>query len=136
MRKFALTAILGLAAGTILYRSNSAPIYAASDLQAATQTNAASQPPTHGEGAEIYENNCAICHGEKMEGILPAFPPLVGIQRQLSNSQITDLVHHGKGRMPAFTKLTDDDLTALLHFLESSQTMVATTAGAGAGASV
>jgi mono/diheme cytochrome c family protein len=101
------------------------PIYAAS--AAASGGMQATASPASGSGpsgAQIYENNCAICHGEKMEGILPAFPPLLGVGRHLTAQQITDLVHHGKGRMPGFTKLHDDEITALLHYLDSGQSLV------------
>ncbi len=80
-----------------------------------------SDPAQHPAGARVYAEQCAICHGEKMEGILPAFPPLAGVGRHLSSQQITSLVRHGKGRMPAFDKLPESDLTALLHYLEMSQ---------------
>jgi mono/diheme cytochrome c family protein len=68
-------------------------------------------------GAESYANHCAICHGDQREGILPAFPPLIGIGRQLTDAQITVLVRDGKGRMPGFAKLPQVELAALLKFL-------------------
>jgi mono/diheme cytochrome c family protein len=68
-------------------------------------------------GADAYTAHCAICHGDQREGILPAFPPLVGIGHQLTDPQITAIIHNGKGRMPAFPKLPAEELTALLHFL-------------------
>ncbi len=30
-------------------------------------------------GAHVYEANCAICHGDKREGIAPSFPALIGV---------------------------------------------------------
>jgi mono/diheme cytochrome c family protein len=72
-------------------------------------------------GAQVYAKRCAICHGEQKEGILPSFPPLQNIRRQMTTQQITDIIHTGKGRMPAFPRLPDADLTALLHYLVSSE---------------
>jgi mono/diheme cytochrome c family protein len=68
-------------------------------------------------GAQSYAKRCAICHGDNREGILPGFPPLVEIKRQLSEQQIAGIIHTGKGRMPAFPKLQNEELTALLRFL-------------------
>jgi quinoprotein glucose dehydrogenase len=36
---------------------------------------------------------------------------------RLTPSQATDIIHHGKGKMPAFTSLRDLDLETLLRFL-------------------
>ena len=94
-------------------------MYAASGPSLQTETppagHAASSP-----GAEAYANHCAICHGDRREGNLPAFPPLLGIERQKTNEQITELVHSGKGRMPAFPKLQGPELSELLHYLTTS----------------
>ncbi len=68
-------------------------------------------------GAAAYADHCAICHGDHREGILPAFPPLIGIGHQMTDAQIITLIHNGKGRMPAFPKLPPEEVTALLHFL-------------------
>jgi mono/diheme cytochrome c family protein len=71
-------------------------------------------------GAEAYAQHCAICHGEQREGILPGFPPLLGINHRMTDDKIADLVHTGKGRMPGFPNVQGGELTALLHFLNSA----------------
>lgn len=68
-------------------------------------------------GGEVYEKRCAICHGEKQEGILPSFPMLSGVGERLSHQQLVDVIHDGRGRMPGFPKLQTDALNALLRFL-------------------
>ena len=78
----------------------------------------ASQPDA---GATEYAKHCAICHGDQREGILPAFPPLLGIKRQLTDAQLVDFIHKGKGRMPGFPKLKDTELTALLGYLATTE---------------
>lgn len=72
-------------------------------------------------GAKSYAKQCAICHGDQREGILPSFPPLVGIKRQMNDQQLTDLIHKGKGRMPGFPKLPDAELTSLLAYLSTTE---------------
>jgi outer membrane protein assembly factor BamB len=68
-------------------------------------------------GAKSYADHCAICHGDQREGIPPSFPGLVGIGNRMSRDQVTELIHAGKGRMPAFPKLQDPELAALLRYL-------------------
>lgn len=68
-------------------------------------------------GAKVYDHNCAICHGDDLLGGPSNYPGLIGVRGRLTDEQILENVHHGKGRMPAFRKLTDDDTSALLRFL-------------------
>lgn len=77
-------------------------------------------------GAASYAKHCAICHGDQREGILPGFPPLLGINHRMPENKIADLVHTGKGRMPGFPNLQDGELTALLHYLTSAEPASAT----------
>jgi glucose dehydrogenase len=83
-------------------------------------------------GAKIYEKNCALCHGEDLLGAPSNYPGLLGVRGRLSDQQILDNLHHGKGRMPAFPKLTDVDTAALLRFLGNGSTPAATTPAATA----
>jgi quinoprotein glucose dehydrogenase len=78
---------------------------------------AASATDTDALGEKVYQQQCAICHGDKREGNPPSFPMLTGVGQRLSRTQIIQVIHQGRGRMPAFTKLPPDDLNALLHFL-------------------
>lgn len=70
-------------------------------------------------GNEAYANHCAICHGDNREGNLPGFPPLVGVDRRMTDEQITQIIRTGRGRMPGFPKLGQDELSALLHYLST-----------------
>jgi cytochrome c oxidase cbb3-type subunit 3 len=76
-------------------------------------------------GAQVYADNCAICHGDHREGNLPAFPPLVGVQHHMTDAQITDLVQKGKNRMPGNPALKGDDLKELLAFLNTADVAAA-----------
>jgi quinoprotein glucose dehydrogenase len=70
----------------------------------------------HSLGAATYQANCSGCHGPDRRGA-PSFPSLVRAVQFLSPQQITDMIHHGSGRMPAFTQLQGDTLKALLQYL-------------------
>ena len=74
-------------------------------------------PNSNSAGAQSYAKHCAICHGEQREGIIPGFPPLLDVNRQLTPPQIESLIRTGKGRMPKFTNLSQEEVTALLRFL-------------------
>jgi quinoprotein glucose dehydrogenase len=58
------------------------------------------------------------------------YPPLAGVRGRLADEQIIDAVHNGKGRMPSFKKMPEQDMTALLHFLGASNTLLASSANA------
>jgi quinoprotein glucose dehydrogenase len=72
-----------------------------------------------GKGADIYQNQCALCHGDNRAGSPPTFPSLIGVDGRLTTEQISNLIHSGKGRMPAFPALQDGDLDALIAFLRT-----------------
>ena len=77
----------------------------------------ASPAGSNAAGAGVYADHCAICHGDQMEGIPPSFPMLKGVGKRLSEAQIVEMVHQGKGRMPAMPNLVGPKLEALLGFL-------------------
>ena len=117
MKKIPVIAIATIVVIFAASRDKLTPIYAASVQKEST----AQATP----GAQVYEQHCAICHGEKREGILPAFPPLLSISRQLDAHEEETIIRQGKGRMPGFPKLQSTELTSLLHFLNSSETLAA-----------
>jgi quinoprotein glucose dehydrogenase len=68
-------------------------------------------------GQRIYLNQCALCHQDDMAGSPPEFPSLKGMGARLSQKEIAAKIRQGGGRMPAYTSFSDDQLTALVHFL-------------------
>jgi quinoprotein glucose dehydrogenase len=72
-------------------------------------------------GAATYQNNCAVCHGQDRSGSPPAFPSLQGIGNRMMPSGIADVVHAGRGRMPAFASLQGDTISALIDYLVSGK---------------
>lgn len=129
MKRLRLVALLAATLGLIAYFGKQMPIYAAAEL-APSVRSVESQQDTHTvdkDGAQSYVTHCALCHGEQREGILPSFPPLLGIERRMTNQQIVDLIHNGRGRMPGFPKLQSQELTALTHYLASGDISPSTT---------
>jgi quinoprotein glucose dehydrogenase len=79
--------------------------------------------PNTGENSAraIYMSQCSVCHGEKMTGSPPALPSLIAVGSRLTPAQIAATIKNGKGRMPGFPNLTDDQLFALINFLTSGE---------------
>jgi quinoprotein glucose dehydrogenase len=73
-------------------------------------------PPPGSVGEQIYQNQCSVCHGINRRGSPPSVPALVGIEGILTDQEIADTIHHGKGRMPAFS-LNDDQTQSLVRYL-------------------
>jgi cytochrome c5 len=82
-------------------------------------------------GARVYEKNCALCHGENLEGAPSNYPGLIGVRSRLGDKVVLQTIHEGKGRMPAFTTISDADAAALLRFLGASQSPLLASTVAG-----
>jgi quinoprotein glucose dehydrogenase len=68
----------------------------------------------------VYMSQCAVCHGEKLAGSPPAIPSLVGIGERMTPAAVVGTIKNGKGRMPGFPNLTDDQMFALLSYVMDS----------------
>jgi len=74
----------------------------------------------HGAKA-IYMSQCAVCHGQDMHGAPPDIPALAGIGDRRSPADIATTIRGGKGRMPGFPNLYEDQLNGLVEFLLSGE---------------
>jgi quinoprotein glucose dehydrogenase len=72
-------------------------------------------------GVDVYDDQCAICHGDDRAGDPPAYPSLIDVDKRLTAAQMADIVHNGKGRMTGFPSLHDDELDALLAYLRTGK---------------
>lgn len=69
------------------------------------------------EWEEIYENNCAACHGEHLEGeIGPAL-----LDSALSENELFQVIYNGRPElgMPAFSNLGTDRTWQLTNFIKN-----------------
>ncbi|HEX4784849.1 MAG TPA: pyrroloquinoline quinone-dependent dehydrogenase [Candidatus Sulfotelmatobacter sp.] len=69
----------------------------------------------------LYLSQCAVCHGEHMAGSPPSIPSLVGIGDRRSPAEIAAILKSGKGRMPGFANLEDDQFSALMSYLVNGE---------------
>ena len=111
-----------IALGSLAIQFLQRPIHAAqessADAEKSTQVKAqAAVDP----GSQSYAKNCAVCHGDQREGILPGFPPLLGVNHRFTDDKLAELIHAGKGRMPGFPTLQDGELSALVHYLTAAE---------------
>ena len=70
-------------------------------------------------GASLFENNCAVCHGEKGKGGTGVPLALPDFQRQVSDEFLFTTIRMGRpGRvMPAFTRLSDAEVHQIISEL-------------------
>jgi quinoprotein glucose dehydrogenase len=71
------------------------------------------------KGKQLYTTSCMTCHGKELEGsqMYGNTPALVDVKNRLSKAEVTDIIQKGKGVMPAFGWIKDNNLDAILAFL-------------------
>ena len=67
----------------------------------------------------LYLTQCGVCHGEAMTGSPPSIPSLANVGAILSPVDIGRTIRNGKGRMPGFPNLTENQTSALVDYLVS-----------------
>ena len=69
-------------------------------------------------GGRIYAANCSACHGaSRMGDSQQLYPSLIGINQRMSGSEIRNIIQNGKGIMPGFAQLDQQELRALTTYL-------------------
>ncbi len=100
-------------------------------------------------GAEAYTATCSGCHQPAGVGLPPQFPPLIDNPRAMDADYVRTVIANGlsgeievngtvyDGVMPAFSTLPDDDVEAIVFYLQSGfaapSTPAAETPGVGVG---
>ena len=78
-------------------------------------------------GKLLYTRICSSCHGADRRGgettpALGANPSLVGIEGKFSESDFKNIIAMGRGTMPPFGQLSDDEKTALASYILNLRT--------------
>jgi quinoprotein glucose dehydrogenase len=68
-------------------------------------------------GRGIYQSQCTICHRDDMAGSPPLFPSLKMVGKRLTPDAIAGVIRKGRGRMPSFPNLSDDEVGVLIDYL-------------------
>lgn len=72
-------------------------------------------------GQSLYMRNCAACHRADRQGSGQEYPSLVSIGSRLSKEELNTLIKSGRGRMPSFQHISDQDRTAIIQFLLNTE---------------
>lgn len=70
--------------------------------------------PTAGE--QLFQINCAQCHGPDRRGLTQA-PPLIGLRHRKTEAEVLAQMENGKGAMPSHPNLTLPEKKALVDYL-------------------
>ena len=105
------------ATGVIYVNINEIPTI--NRLEPLTQHDPATATPAQ-RGEMLYGTSCIFCHGPNKQGNPPLFPPLSGLAK--TDEEIADQIRNGKGIMPAFDQLSDDQLGDLVAYLRADAT--------------
>jgi quinoprotein glucose dehydrogenase len=84
----------------------------------------------------LYTSQCAVCHSDSLAGSPPAIPSLQGVGQRMSSKDIASTIRNGKGRMPGFSNLTDDQVSALLMYVMSGGNLAEKKEVASAGPTI
>jgi glucose dehydrogenase len=71
-------------------------------------------------GEQVYQSQCAMCHGIDRAGSPPTFPSLVDVDKRLTPDKVVTAIQHGIGRMPSFPNVEGQRLDALLAYLRGA----------------
>ena len=68
-------------------------------------------------GKQLYQINCASCHGLDRAGKPPTFPSLIDIRKRKTRQEVQQQIRNGKNIMPAFRHLSDAEVQAIISYL-------------------
>ena len=74
-------------------------------------------------GKLIYDVLCQSCHGTNLQGtdLYANIPELVNIKERQTPEQSRQIIKNGKGVMPGFSTLKDNEINALIAFLHNQE---------------
>jgi quinoprotein glucose dehydrogenase len=74
------------------------------------------------EGERVYQLNCALCHGPKLEGDpTGTYPGLSNLGEKLKKEDVLAILSQGRNLMPAFAHISGKEREAVTNFLLGSE---------------
>jgi quinoprotein glucose dehydrogenase len=77
--------------------------------------------PNATRGRQLYTAHCAACHQDDRSGAPPEFPSLLGVGERMPMVELLQTIVNGKGRMPGFGHLGDEQMKSLGAYLTSKE---------------
>lgn len=74
------------------------------------------------QGRQLYEQHCALCHGDSGGGRSTVFPALNGNERLGNAARIVRALREGIGNMPAFPALSAAETAAVASYVRGAWT--------------
>jgi quinoprotein glucose dehydrogenase len=75
-------------------------------------------------GLSVYSMNCSACHGADRAGQGHSnMPSLIDIDKRLTDNEIETTIKEGKGVMPPFTHLSDEEVDRVIAYLKDPETV-------------
>ncbi len=73
-------------------------------------------------GASLFNANCSVCHGMGGKGsggsnAAQAYPVLTEVGKRMTRAQISELLETGRGRMPSFQHISQENRDHIIDFL-------------------
>jgi quinoprotein glucose dehydrogenase len=69
-------------------------------------------------GERVYRVNCAMCHGQNFEGNPGSnYPGLQDLDRRMEQGAALEIIRTGKGFMPSYRHLPEDEINMLMSYL-------------------
>ena len=71
-------------------------------------------------GKTVYSTGCVVCHADNLKGNLGVYtniPSLENINDRMNKSSIKEIILNGKGVMPSFSSLSDDEIDAVIDYI-------------------
>ena len=77
-------------------------------------------------GQQVYAANCSSCHGAERKGNAESgFPSLVDINDKFERDHVLNVITKGKGMMPGFQRLSEQEKKDLVAFLYGDEVSTA-----------
>ncbi|RDI94724.1 cytochrome c [Meiothermus sp. QL-1] len=72
------------------------------------------------KGEQVYGMSCAGCHQANGQGMPGVFPALAGSKNVADKAYTINILLKGKGNMPGFAQLSDEELAAVATYIKNS----------------
>ncbi len=98
-------------AGILYVPAKEIPVYTSLIKKPSTEENKAGT-------SRLYQLNCAACHGVDRNGNHDgSYPSLVNIHKRLNPKQVHQLLLKGRGMMPSFSHIPENERAAIVDFI-------------------